>query len=187
MGRHDFIKTSLAGGLVWDFGRRPLFASDDLCWTEREIMQRLRPWDAHAHPYRFFSDRSDATTPIIAMIRELGLAVCVFSAGGDRVYNVRGGARGESPKFDTARQLDRVTGWAKEGEIRRIKKATDLDQLQTGQLGAIVGIEGEAEMVLILFGAVSIASGLRAVRKRSVYLDGELDIRQNIRPGPSWP
>ncbi len=61
---------------------------------------------------------------------------------GDRVYNVRGDAKGGSPKFDTAGQLDRVTGWAKDGEIRLIKKAADLDQLHSAELGAIVGIEG---------------------------------------------
>ena len=142
MRRRDFILGSLAGGLAWRFGRDILFASDDLPRGDREIMLGLRPWDAHAHPHSFFSDRPDATTPTLAMMKEASLAVCVFSAVGDRIYNLRGGARGGKPKFDTAGQLDRVKGWAKDGDISLIKKKADLDNLQTEQLEAIVGIEG---------------------------------------------
>ncbi len=57
-------------------------------------MNGLRPWDAHAHPHSFFSDRPDATTPTLAMMKELGLAVCVFAAVGDRIYNLRGRRQG---------------------------------------------------------------------------------------------
>lgn len=142
MRRRDFIIGSLAGLLVLGLGRRNASAVDPLSRTDQEAMQGLRPWDAHAHPHSFFTDRPDATTPTLAMMKELGLAVCVFSAVGDRIHASRAGARGGSPKFDTAGQLDRIKGWAKDGHIALIKKKADLDNLQTGQLGAIVGIEG---------------------------------------------
>ncbi|MBI5586690.1 MAG: membrane dipeptidase [Deltaproteobacteria bacterium] len=138
--RRDFLKAGLAGGLVWGLARGEGWGGSSP--IDREVLRGLRPWDAHAHPHSFFSDRPDATTPTLSLMKAVGLAGCVFSAVGDRVYNLRGGARAGSPKFDTARQLDRVQGWARDGEIRLIQRPADLDRLPAGEIGAIIGIEG---------------------------------------------
>jgi membrane dipeptidase len=76
------------------------------------------------------------------MMKEAGVAVCVFAAVGDMVVSVRSRSQGAGAKFDTARQLDRLKGWIKSDAIKIIKNTTDLDHLQPGDLGAIVGIEG---------------------------------------------
>ena len=142
MNRRTFLKTGLIGGTLLTLGGIRSWASDPNSLDEASFLKGMPIWDAHAHPYSFFSDKSDPTTPTIAMMKEIGIAGCVFAAVGDAVLNVRIGSRGLGPKFDTARQLDRVKGWAKSGDIKMIKSASDLDHLQPGNLGAIVGIEG---------------------------------------------
>jgi microsomal dipeptidase-like Zn-dependent dipeptidase len=142
MNRRAFLKIGLLGGTVWTWGVIDPLTSY-LSAKEGDPVLKGQPiWDAHAHPHSFFSDRVDPTTPTITMMKEAGVAVCVFAAVGDAVINVRSGSRGTGAKFDTARQLDRVKGWEKSGAIKIIKNVTDLDHLQSGDLGAIVGIEG---------------------------------------------
>lgn len=142
MNRRDFIKAGVAGGLVWGFSPTLLAAVDGRSPAIRKPVEGLSIWDAHAHPHSFFSGQPDPTTPTLAMMKSMGMKVCVFAAVGDWTYQSRSRFDPGSPKFDTARQLDQVLRWAREGEIRLIRKKADIDQLQTGELGAIVGIEG---------------------------------------------
>ena len=65
------------------------------CLSAKEgdaVLNGLPIWDAHAHPHSFFSDRTDPTTPTITMMKEAGVAVCVFAAVGDTVLTVRSGS-----------------------------------------------------------------------------------------------
>ncbi|MBA4394751.1 MAG: hypothetical protein C0407_14470 [Desulfobacca sp.] len=142
MNRRNFLKAGLMGGTIWTLGRFGLWRPDLLAGEVDPVYKAIPIWDAHAHPYSFFSDNPDPSTPTIAMMKEMGVAVCVFAAVGDLVLTDRRKGRGNSPKFDTTRQLDRVKDWAKSDEIKIIKTTTDLDRLRPGQLGAIVAIEG---------------------------------------------
>ena len=141
MNRRAFLKVGTLGGMVWTLGKNPLL-SDLMAQEGGAVLRDLAIWDAHAHPHSFFSDRPDRTTPTIPMMKEAGVAVCVFAAVGDLVLNVPSGSHGIGAKFDTARQLDRLKGWSKSGAIKIIKNTADIDRLGPDDLGAIVGIEG---------------------------------------------
>jgi hypothetical protein len=139
MNRRTFLKTGFAGSLAWYLGDRFGYASGSSSAADREIPKGFPIWDDHAHPHSFFSNKPDPTTPTIAMMKEAGIAGCVFTAVGDAVLNVRGSSRGTNPKMDTARQLDRVKEWVKSGDIKMIRTASDLDRLTSGEPGSIVG------------------------------------------------
>jgi microsomal dipeptidase-like Zn-dependent dipeptidase len=142
MDRRVFLKIGSLGGMAWMLAKINPVLSNLFAQEEGAFLKNLPIWDAHAHPYSFFSDRPDPTTPTIPMMKEVGVAVCVFAAVGDSVFNVRSQSRGIGAKFDTAKQLDRLKGWAKSGAIKIIKNTADLDRLRPDDLGAIVGIEG---------------------------------------------
>ncbi|MEW6185055.1 MAG: membrane dipeptidase [Thermodesulfobacteriota bacterium] len=142
MKRRDFIKAGVTGGLAWGLSPDLLSAAGERSPAFRKPIEGMSLWDAHAHPHSFFSGQPDPTTPTIAMMKSMGMKVCVFAAVGDRTYPSRSRFEQGTPLFDTARQLDQVLRWAREGEIRLIRTKADLDQLKKGDLGAIVGIEG---------------------------------------------
>lgn len=142
MKRRDFLKAGLTGGLVWGLSSNLLSEVTESASSLRKPIEGISIWDAHAHPHSFFSSQPDPTTPTIAMMKSMGVKVCVFAALGDRTYQLRSRFDKDTPLFDTARQLDKVLRWGKEGEIRLIRTKSDLDQLKMEELGAIVGIEG---------------------------------------------
>jgi membrane dipeptidase len=142
MDRRAFLNVSILGSTVWALDKFNIFPTDLSVQEGGAFLKGFSIWDAHAHPHSFFSDKSDPTTPTISMMKEAGVAVCVFAAVGDLALNNRSRSPGVGAKFDTARQLDRLKGWVKSEAIKLIKNSSDLDHLQPDDLGAIVGIEG---------------------------------------------
>jgi len=80
--------------------------------------------DPHAHPYPMQGSRSyDSSTPTIAIMKKLNMALCSFSAVGDRAY-MRG--RSGAPFADTKEQLGKIKQLEEEGQIRLALKSADL-------------------------------------------------------------
>jgi membrane dipeptidase len=142
MNRRAFLKVGIIGGTVWTLGKVKVITPDLSAKEDDAVLMDLPIWDAHAHPHSFSSGKAHPTTPTITMMKEAGVAVCVFAAGGNRGLKVGSGSGGTGAKFETARQLDRLKGWIKSGEIKMIKNTADIDHLKPDDLGAIVGIEG---------------------------------------------
>lgn len=142
MNRRAFLKVGIIGGTAWTLGKVNGITPDLLAKEDGTVFKEFPIWDAHAHPHSFSSDKPNSTTPTIRIMKETGVAVCVFAAAGNKGFKVRSGSGGMAAKFETARQLDRLKGWSKSGEIKMIKNTTDIDHLQPNDLGAIVGIEG---------------------------------------------
>ena len=83
--------------------------------------------DAHAHPYQLHGSRSyDSSTPTIATMKSLGMALCSFSAVGDMSY-YRG--RSGSPFGDTQNQLRQVRHLEEKGELRLVLSSADVQSL----------------------------------------------------------
>jgi membrane dipeptidase len=142
MNRRTFFKVGLIGGTVWTLSKVKAITLDLSAEEGGAVLNDLPIWDAHAHPHSFHSERIHPTTPTITMMKEAGVAVCVFAAVGDWGLTGQSGSRRIEAKFGTARQLDSLKGWIKSGSIKMIKNTSDLDHLQPHDLGAIVGIEG---------------------------------------------
>jgi membrane dipeptidase len=141
MNRRTFLKTGLIGVMVWAGGLKT-GASESKASEEGVLCKHFMAWDAHAHPPGLFTDRPDPTTPTISMMKGAGLKGSVLAAVGDYVSKGRGGNRGMSPKFDTARQLEQIRLWVKSGTVKAIRSLSDLDRLGNAELGALIGIEG---------------------------------------------
>ena len=141
MNRRTFLKIGLIGPVLWAGGLRPLAAASAASEPDG-LSKDFSFWDAHCHPPGLFSDKPDPTTPSLSTMKQAGLKGCVLAAVGDSALKARGGVRGTSPKFDTARQLDQVLSWTKSNGLRPIKSLSDLDRLHPGELGFLLGIEG---------------------------------------------
>jgi microsomal dipeptidase-like Zn-dependent dipeptidase len=141
MDRRSFIKYSLWGGLLL-LRDRNAWASEGPPAEGRSTSKKFMIWDAHAHPPGLFSDRPDPTMVTLSRIRQAGLKGCVLAAVGDYAVKGRSSIRGTSAKLETERQLDQTLIWMKSADIKPIRELYDMTLLNTGGLGALLGIEG---------------------------------------------
>ena len=98
--------------------------------------------DPHAHPDPLHSTRSyDPSKPTLAIMAQLNMALCSFSAVGDMAFHSR---RFGTPFTDTKGQLEPVKQLAEKGQIRLALKAADLPVIDTAgrPLVGLLAIEG---------------------------------------------
>ena len=88
MDRRNFLGCCATTGLSSAFGA-PAFGMipDDASADQRQKTSGFLIADAHAHPYQLHGSRSyDSSTPTIAIMKSLGMALCSFSAVGDMTF-----------------------------------------------------------------------------------------------------
>jgi len=141
MDRRSFIKCTLWGGLLLARSRNAWPAEGNSLEGEGPS-KKFMIWDAHAHPPGLFSDRPDPTMVTLARMKQAGLKGSVLAAVGDYAVKGRSGMRGTSAKLDAERQLDQILSWMKSASLKQIRNLSDLTSLNTGVLGALLGIEG---------------------------------------------
>ena len=113
---------------------------DDSSGRPQEATAGLLIADPHAHPDPLHSTRSyDPSTPTLAIMAQVPMALCSFSAVGDRAFHSR---RFGTPFGDTRDQLMQVKRLAENGQIRLALKAADLPAIAGGPLVGLMSIEG---------------------------------------------
>lgn len=143
MDRRKFLGCCAATGLSSAFCT-PAFgnAPDDALADQGKVTTRFLIADAHAHPYQLHGSRSyDSSTPTIAIMKSLGMALCSFSAVGDMSFR-RG--RSGSPFDDTQNQLRQVRRLEEKGDLRLILTSADVQSLVASPavIGGLMAIEG---------------------------------------------
>ena len=143
MNRRKFLGYCAVAGLPSAFcGPAGSMGAEIPIPDEGKQSARLMIADAHSHPYQIHGARQlDSTTPTIEIMKQVGIAVCSFSAVGDMTF-YRG--RSGMPYSDTQNQLRQVMRLKEEGLVRVISKSSDLKSLPAARniTGAVIAIEG---------------------------------------------
>ncbi len=128
MKRRQFLGYCAAAGLTSSLCRRSIGGEQGDTSGDAETA-RLLIADPHAHPDPLHSTRSyDPSTPTLAMMAQVNMALCSFSAVGDATFYPR---RFGTPFADTQAQLAPVKRLAENGRIRLALKAADLPVIAT--------------------------------------------------------